>query len=217
MEKFARIRSIPLCHLTLCDYELSRFDISFIPLEHRISDRLFRLAKGRQRPQCSKCHFYIDANKLEDFYDHIDSCNGELTSCKYCSCLYSIDEFDDHKVQCRKDKSSQNDKLVHFIMKRTKYPFTREQRQIFIQQEKENASDLDPLNIVNTLAVFGKNLILKKKHLSLCDSSQGRYFHMICQRRSVMFVWKPLRTKISASSIVRIVINCVINVFINPV
>jgi hypothetical protein len=158
MEKFARTRSVPLCHLTQCDYELSRYDISFIPLERRISDRLFQLAQGQQRPQCSKCRFYIDVNELEDFYDHIDSCDGDLIPCKYCFCPYSNDEFDNHQVQCRKDKSSQNDKFVHFIMKRTKYPFTREQIQIFIQQEKKNTDDLDPLNIVYALAVFGKNL-----------------------------------------------------------
>jgi hypothetical protein len=160
MEKFARTRSIPLCHLTLCDYELSRCDIAFIPLERRISDRLFQLAKGQQRPQCSKCYFYIDVNEIEDFYDHIDGCDGDLVPCKYCFCPYSIDQLEDHTVQCRNDKSSQNDKLVYFIMKRTKYPFTKEQIQIFIQQKKKKDSgDLDPLTVVNALAVFGNNFI----------------------------------------------------------
>jgi hypothetical protein len=45
-------------------------------------------------------------------------------------------------------------------MKRTKYPFTKEQIQIFIQQKKKKDSgDLDPLTVVNALAVFGNNFI----------------------------------------------------------
>jgi hypothetical protein len=216
MEKFVRTRSVPLCHFTICDYELSRFDIAFIPLERRISDRLLRLAKGQQRPQCSKCQFYIDANELEDFYDHIDNCDGDLTRCRYCSCPYSIDELDNHRAPCREDRSSQNDKLIQFIMKRTKYPVTKEQIRIFIQQERNDAGDVDPLTVVYTLAAFGKNFILKKK-LFLYDPSQDRYFHLMFQLKSVMFVWKLVSMKIFMSLIARIVINCVINVFINRV
>jgi len=136
MEEFARNCLIPLCHSTLCDYELSRHDISLIPLERRISDRLLKLAKGQQRPQCSKCHFYIDINDCEDYYEHIDIC-GEHIPCEYCLCSYSIDQIENHTIQCRNDKSSKNDKLINFIINKTKYPFTKEQIQFFIQQEKK--------------------------------------------------------------------------------
>jgi hypothetical protein len=66
MEEFARKRLVPVCHLPRCDYELSRHDISLIPLERRISDRLLPLVKGQQRPQCEKCRFYI--NEDDDYY-----------------------------------------------------------------------------------------------------------------------------------------------------
>jgi hypothetical protein len=161
MEEFARNSLVPLCHPTLCDYELSRYDISLIPLERRISDRLVKLAKGQQRPQCSKCHFYIDIDDYEDYYDHIDVCR-ELILCEYCLCPYSINQLQNHIIQCRNDKSSQNDKLINFIINKTKYSFTKEQINFFIQQKKKkNNLNLDPLSIVDALAVFGNYFIFK--------------------------------------------------------
>jgi hypothetical protein len=153
----SRNNLIPLCHPTLCDYELSRYDISSIPLQRRISDLLLLLAKGQQQPQC---HFYIDEN--EDFYEHIDLCR-DLRRCKYCFCPYSIDQIKSHSIQCRNDKSSQNEKLTNFIMNKTKYPITKEQIHFFIQQKKtQNQVDLDPLSIIDELAIFGNYFSLFK-------------------------------------------------------
>jgi hypothetical protein len=51
--------------------------------------------------------------------------------------------------------------MPYIILKFLFFIFTREQIRIYIQQEKTNADDLDPLSIVYAFAVFGKNLILK--------------------------------------------------------
>jgi len=162
MEEFARNRLVPLCHPTLCDYELSRHDIASIPLARRISDRLLKLAKGQQRPQCPKCHFYIDINENDDFYEHVDIC-GDLIPCEYCLCPYLIDQLENHTIQCRNDKSSENDKLINFIEKKIKYPFTKEQIRFFIQQKtKENCVNLDPLSVVDALAVFGMIILFER-------------------------------------------------------
>ena len=155
MTEFCRTQSIPVCHLRLCDYQLSRHEISLIPLERRISDRLLKLVKGEQRPRCSKCHFYIHINDNEDFDEHIQSCE-ELIPCEYCQLPYSFKKLEIHARQCRTDHSSQNDKLINFVLTRTKYPFTKEQIRSFIQQKNKNRQhSLDPLSIIDDLAVFG--------------------------------------------------------------
>jgi hypothetical protein len=155
MEEFARNRETPICHKTLCDYELSRHDISSIPLERRLSDRLLKLVKGQQRPLCPKCYFYIDINDNENFDEHIESC-GELIPCEYCQLPYPFNKLENHARQCRHEQISLNEKLINFILIRTKYPFTKEQIRIFIQQQNKNhRNKLDPLSIIEGLAIFG--------------------------------------------------------------
>jgi hypothetical protein len=155
MDEFARNRETPICHRRLCDYELSRHDISSIPLERRLSDRLLKLVKGQQRPLCSKCHFYVDINENENFDEHFESC-GDLIPCEYCQFPFSFKELEIHTRQCMNDPTSINEKLINFVMKKTKYPFTKEQIRIFIQQQNKNhRNQLDPYSIVGDLAIFG--------------------------------------------------------------
>jgi hypothetical protein len=155
MEEFARNREVPVCHKIKCDYELSRHDISSIPVERRLSDRLLKLVKGQQRPFCSKCHFYIDINDNENFDEHFESC-GDLIPCEYCQLPYPFQQLEIHATQCRMDKISQNEKLTNFILPRTKYPFTKEQIRFFIQQHKNRRMPLDPSSIIESLANYGK-------------------------------------------------------------
>ncbi len=152
MEEFARTRQTPICHRTLCDYELSRHDISSIPLARHISDRLFKLAKGEQRPYCSKCHFYVHINENESFDEHFDMCS-ETIPCEYCLLPFSFHQLENHMKQCVNDQTSPKEKLINFILPRTKYPFTKEQIRIFIQNHRNQC---DPISIVEALAVYGK-------------------------------------------------------------
>lgn len=161
MEDFARNHSTPLCHPTLCSYQLSQLDVAKIPLKRRISDQLLKLAKGQQRPQCPECQFYIHINDYEDYYEHVDNCR-ELIPCEYCSCPYLMDQLHNHITQCQDDKTPKIDKLINFIFLKLKYPFTKEQIQIFLQERtKRKFANLNPLSIVESLADFGNLFILK--------------------------------------------------------
>ncbi|CAF0935591.1 unnamed protein product [Rotaria sordida] len=155
MEEFARNGQAPVCHKSLCDYEFSRYDISLIPLERRISDRLLKLVKGQQRPHCSKCRFYIDLNQCEDFDEHVESCD-DLIPCEYCQLPYPFKQLEIHASECQHDKTSYNEKLTNFILNKTKYPFTKNQIRHFIDQQSKNShSDMDPWSIIDALAIFG--------------------------------------------------------------
>jgi hypothetical protein len=155
MEEFARNRQTPICHRTLCDYELSRYDISLIPLERRLSDRLLKLAKGEQRPLCSKCHFYVAVNEYDNFDEHFEMC-GDLIPCEYCQLPFPFQQLETHAIQCANDRTSFHEKLIHFILPRTKYPFTKQQITIFIQNHRNKS---DPFSIIEALAEFGKSNI----------------------------------------------------------
>ncbi|CAM2721844.1 unnamed protein product [Rotaria socialis] len=153
MEEFVRNGETPVCHKRLCDYQLSKYDISLIPLERRLSDRLLKLVKGQQRPFCSKCRFYVDLN--EHFDEHIELCD-DLIPCEYCQLPYLFKQLENHARQCQHDPTSQNEKLANFILTRTKYPFTKDQIRLFIQEQKKNSlSSLDSWSIIEALAVFG--------------------------------------------------------------
>ena len=158
MEKYFLRRSPPLCHPTKCDYELSAHDIAFLPLVRRVSDRLLQLARGQQRPQCPHCQLYIDVNETEEFYNHIDVCNGDLISCRYCFHRYSTDQLESHVTRCENDRSSSGDKLINYVTKRTKYPFKKEQISLFIRQKQSrNYGRTDPFEIINALTEYGTN------------------------------------------------------------
>ncbi|CAF3088466.1 unnamed protein product [Rotaria sp. Silwood2] len=81
MDEFVRNGETSVCHKRLCDHQLSKYDISLIPLEHRLSDRLLKLVKSEQRPFCSKGRFYVDLN--ENFNEHIELCD-DLIPWEYC-------------------------------------------------------------------------------------------------------------------------------------
>ncbi|CAF0935264.1 unnamed protein product [Rotaria sordida] len=157
MNEYIQSNTVPVCHSTLCDYELSRYDVACLPLEADTIKRLLTCVKSTQRAQCPLCVFYVDFNTMNDFQKHVASCNSEnMIPCEYCHCLYNIHRLDDHSRQCRNLSSSQQQQaLIDFILPRTKYPLTAQQIRVFIENRKKTHLSLDPHSIVETLAEFG--------------------------------------------------------------
>ncbi|CAF4935245.1 unnamed protein product [Rotaria sp. Silwood1] len=174
MQEFSRNSQTPVCHKSLCDYELSRYDISLIPLERRISDRLLKLVKGQQRPFCSRCRFYIDLNQCEDFDEHVESCD-DLIPCEYCQLPYPFKQLENHARECQHDATSDYEKLTNFTLTKTKYPFTKEQIRHFIEQQSKNGQlNLDPWSIIDALAIFGSTFPyeMPKRDCDVCMESR---------------------------------------------
>jgi hypothetical protein len=147
-----------------CDYQLSRHDLSLIPLEQNTLQNLLTLVQNQQRPQCSRCHFYIDLDIIPDFNQHVESCDLENSvPCDYCHCPYEMSQFDEHVRQCRNDPMYRQQKLIDFILPRTKYPFSSQQMEFFIEMQKKNHRPIDALSIVESLAEFGKFYIFFHK------------------------------------------------------
>lgn len=157
MKEFLVSKSMPICHLTLCDYQLSRYDLACIPLTQRMLRELLTLVKTQQRPQCPKCHFYIDFKDSIDIDQHIESCQPEnMIPCEYCYCPTEFTEYDEHCRQCRGDPVGRQEKLIEFILSRTKYPFSIQQIEFFIENKRKTLRQINPLAIVEELAVFSK-------------------------------------------------------------
>ena len=219
MEDFARNRESPICHRQLCDYQLSRHDISLIPLQRHISDRLLRLAKGEQRPFCSKCQFYVNINENEMFDDHFEQC-GDLIPCEFCQMPYSFIQLENHALQCRSEQASFQEKLISFLLLRTKYPFSKEQLRIYLQKEYSNQrDDIDPQHIVRSLAVYGNstNIFFSLKLIEKFDLLKVQHFRMKFPPENVESVWKHVHMMIFMSLIVMKVIKSVMIVIINVV
>jgi hypothetical protein len=158
MNEYIQSNTAPVCHSTLCDYELSRYDVACLPLEDDIIKRLLPCVKSTQRPQCPFCLFYVDFNAKGDLDNHAVSCNSEnLVSCEYCHCLYNMHRLDNHSRECRNTPRSEQQKaLIDYIVPRTKYPLTPQQIRVFIENRKKNRQLLDPHSIVDALAELGK-------------------------------------------------------------
>jgi len=147
-----------------CDYEISRHDLSLIPLEQDMFRRLLTLVQNQQRPQCPRCGFYIDPDIIGDFHQHVDSCDLETAAlCDYCHCPFEIIQFDEHVRQCRNELMHRQQKLVEFILPRTKYPFSSQQIDFFIETQKKYHRPTDALSIVKALAEFSKVLFFSDK------------------------------------------------------
>ena len=171
MAEFVRHSAVPVCHPTLCDHLLSRHDVAVIPLERRLSDQLFKLVRGEQRPQCSHCHFYVDVQHDDDFHQHVDSCDS-LIPCEVCQLPYPFLQLETHVQHCQHDPTSEQEKLTMFLLPRTKYPFTRDQIRFYIEQEHKTCHDqLDPLTLVNKLAEFGNTDRALRRHVSVHSCS----------------------------------------------
>ncbi|CAF3153334.1 unnamed protein product, partial [Rotaria sp. Silwood2] len=155
LDGFLESGSIPVCHSMFCDYQLSRYDLSLIPLDEHTFRRLLALVQTQQRPQCPRCHFYIDLDIIADFNQHVNMCDLEnAVSCDYCRCPQSMSQLDEHVRQWRNDPMYRQEKLVDFILPRTKYPFSSQQIDFFIEMEKKNHRRIDALSIVEALAEF---------------------------------------------------------------
>lgn len=158
MNKYIETNTAPLCHETLCDYILSRYDVECLPLEADIIQRLLNCVKSEKRPQCPMCSFYVDFKTMNDLQNHVASCNAEnLIPCEYCHCLCNTRRLDEHSRQCRNVPVAQRlQALVDFLISRTKYPLTAQQLRFFVEYRKNKHMTLEPHAIVEALAQFGK-------------------------------------------------------------
>lgn len=158
MNNFVRNQSEPVCHQEFCPYALSQQDLFGLPLEHNLRHNLLKLVKTRRRPLCDRCFFYINLTNTWDFDEHLRTCKlDEAIPCEYCLCPQEITQWEEHSRQCRSDLTNRRRKLVDFIVTRTKYPFTPQQIDFFIEKRKNDGLPIDPRSIVAALAVFGKN------------------------------------------------------------
>ena len=158
MNEYIQSNTPPICHSTLCDYQLSRYDVACLPLEPDTIKCLLTCVKISRRPQCPLCLFYVDFNSMNDLENHAASCNSEnLISCEYCHCLYNMYRMDDHLQHCRNlSHSQQQQALIDFILPRTKYRMEPHEVRVFIEDRNKNSLSLDPHSIVDALAEFGK-------------------------------------------------------------
>ncbi len=158
MNEFIGSNTAPVCHSTLCTYELSRYDVTCLPLQGDLITHLLALVKSTQRRQCPLCFFYVEFKTMDDFRRHVLSCNFEdMMPCDYCHCLFNKHLVYDHSQQCRNDPpSQQRQALINFILPRTKYPLTPQQIQVFLEERRKSRSPLDARSIVDALAELGK-------------------------------------------------------------
>ncbi|CAF2822543.1 unnamed protein product [Rotaria sp. Silwood2] len=156
MNEYIKSNIPPVCHSTLCNYQLSRYDVACLPLESDTIKHLLTCVKSAQRPQCPLCLFYVDFNSISDLENHAALCNSEnLIACEYCHCLYNMYRMDDHLQQCRNlSHYQQQQTLIDFIVPRTKYPITSQEIRVFIEHRRKSRLPLDPHSIVDALAVL---------------------------------------------------------------
>ncbi|CAF0760021.1 unnamed protein product [Adineta steineri] len=155
MNEYLISKTTPTCHRIHCNYQLSRYDLACIPLTQRMYQKLLSLIQNQQRPQCPRCHFYIDFKNINDLDEHIEFCHPEdFLPCEYCHCPQKITLYEEHSQQCHHDQTGRQQKLVEFILSRTKYPFSVQQIEFFIETQKKTKKILNALNIVEQLAEF---------------------------------------------------------------
>ncbi|UJR07828.1 hypothetical protein I4U23_012111 [Adineta vaga] len=157
MNEHIQSKTAPVCHTNVCDYELSRHDVSCLPLDENIIQELLDFVKNTQRPQCPVCQFYVDFKTMDDLQRHVFSCPSEnMIPCEYCHCLYNMERLDAHTRQCRNlSRAQQQQALIDFLLLRTKYPITEPQMRMFIEYRKKNRLAFDPHSIVDALVEFG--------------------------------------------------------------
>ncbi len=158
MNDFIGSNTAPVCHSTVCTYELSRYDVECLPLQADMITHLLALVKSTQRPQCPSCFFYVEFKTMADLQRHAISCNLEdMMSCNYCHCLFNKHRLNDHSQKCQNDSpSQQRQALINFLLPRTKYALTPPQIHVFLEVRRKSRLPLDARSIVDALAELGK-------------------------------------------------------------
>lgn len=157
MNQYLTLQIAPVCNINVCDYQISRHDLACIPLTQRMFRKLLALIKTQQRPQCPRCRFYVDLQQITDLDEHLESCRPEnMIPCELCYCPQESTTYDEHRQLCRYDRTGRQQRLIDFILPRTKYPFSARQIDYFIENQKKVHRRLNPLSIVEDLAVYGK-------------------------------------------------------------
>lgn len=161
MKEFVASKTMPLCHSTFCDYQLSRYDLACIPLTQRMFQQLLPLVQTQKRPQCPRCRFYVEIQQIADLDQHIESCHPEnMIPCEYCYCPMDFSEYEQHRQQCASDGAGRQQKLVEYILPRTKYPFRAQQIDFFIENKKKtHHSIIHSLSIVEELAEYSESFL----------------------------------------------------------
>lgn len=156
MNEFLNSNTSPVCNFGICDYELSQYDISCLPLNSEMINRLQSLVSTTKRPRCSLCSFYVEAATVDDFEKHVSACSRDQISCQYCNCLISMHEYDEHEEQCRRREPFAREQIFYnFILSRTKYPMTIHQLRFFLEKRRKDHQSTDAQKIVNALDAFG--------------------------------------------------------------
>ena len=149
--------SIPVCHSDLCDYELSRYEVACLPIDATLIERLLACVRTEQKPQCPICQYYVEFKTMNDYREHVGRCEiKETMFCESCHCPIVLTQLDNHEKTCEKLPPRERlQKLVDFILPRTKYPLEVFQLRYFIEHRRADRFPIDPPSIVNALAQFG--------------------------------------------------------------
>ncbi|CAF3057346.1 unnamed protein product [Rotaria sp. Silwood2] len=157
MKEHIESKTDPRCYAGVCDYQLSKYDVSCLPLDEDIITRLIALVTTERRPQCPQCLFYIEFQTMTAFQQHAMSCDADdMAPCEYCQCLYRFYQLDEHSRYCRNISEQQRQQaFIDFILSKLKYPFTPIQVRFYIERQRQNRRVLDPHKMVDVLAEFG--------------------------------------------------------------
>lgn len=149
--------SIPLCHSDMCDYELSRYDVGCLPISADLIERLSTCVKVQERPQCPICSYYVDFKTMNDFHEHAGRCEVKETMfCEFCHCPIVLTQLTKHEETCRQALPRERlQKLIDFVLPRTKYPIEAFQLRYFIEHRRADRLPIDPPSIINGLAHYG--------------------------------------------------------------
>ncbi|UJR08019.1 hypothetical protein I4U23_012297 [Adineta vaga] len=167
------------CASAISHHDGSAFqiDVRLVMSTVCIYRRLLTLVQNQKRPQCSRCHFYIDPDTIGDFDQHVDSCDLEnAIPCNYCHCPYGITLIEEHVRQCCNEPMHRQQKLVEFLLPHTKYPFSAQQIDFFIETQKKYHRPIDARSIVEALAEFD-NVFPLELPSRLCDICMESYLY----------------------------------------
>ncbi|CAF1285775.1 unnamed protein product, partial [Rotaria sp. Silwood1] len=155
MEEHIREKTEPRCCAGVCNYQLSKYDVSCLPLKPDMLTSLLALVITKQRPQCPRCLFYIEFQTMETYEQHVKFCNpNDMIPCEYCHCLYEIYQLDEHTAYCRNiPVHERRQAFIDFIASKLKYPFTPVQVRYYIELQRQKRRTIDPHEIVDALAL----------------------------------------------------------------
>ncbi|CAF3774055.1 unnamed protein product [Rotaria sp. Silwood1] len=182
MEEHIREKTEPRCCAGVCNYQLSKYDVSCLPLKPDMLTSLLALVITKQRPQCPRCLFYIEFQTMETYEQHVKFCNpNDMIPCEYCHCLYEIYQLDEHTAYCRNiPVHERRQAFIDFIASKLKYPFTPVQVRYYIELQRQKRRTIDPHEIVDALALVARNP--NQRFRVVCNACRNE-FCSICNQQ----------------------------------